>query len=74
VLVASFLGLGAVGAGLVGEFIPVWFPRADVTLWENAFGRLMTAGYFGFFVFLWVYTRFDLERTNPMPERVSSET
>lgn len=74
VLVTSFVGLGAVGAGFVGEVIPQWFPRADVTRWDNAFGRLMTAGYFGFFAFLWVYTRFDLEKTRPVPERVRSET
>ena len=45
---------------------------ADVTAWENIFGRLMVGGYFGFFVFLWVYTRFGFERTRPTPRRVSS--
>ena len=71
--VASFLGLGAVGAGVTAQVIPTWFPGADVTTWENAFGRLMTAGYFGFFVFLWGYTRFGLEKTRALPERVSPE-
>lgn len=52
VFAASFLGLGAVGSGLVDEAITAWFPRANVTLWESAFGCLMTACYFGFFVFL----------------------
>jgi ubiquinol-cytochrome c reductase cytochrome b subunit len=73
VFVLSFLGLGAVGAGITAELIPAWLPGADVTTWENAFGRTMMAGYFGFFVFLWVYTRFGLEKTRPVPERVRGE-
>jgi ubiquinol-cytochrome c reductase cytochrome b subunit len=71
VLVCSFLGLGMVGAGVTAEVIPAWFPAADATAWENAFGRLMVAGYFGFFAFLWAYTRFGLERTRPVPGRVT---
>jgi ubiquinol-cytochrome c reductase cytochrome b subunit len=71
VLVVSFLSLGAVGAGVTAELIPEWFPSADVTTWENAFGRLMTLGYFGFFIFLWVYTHFGFEKTKPVPERVT---
>jgi ubiquinol-cytochrome c reductase cytochrome b subunit len=71
VLVCSFLGLGLVGAGVTAELIQAWFPGADVTTWENAFGRLMVAGYFGFFVFLWGYTRFGFERPKPVPERVT---
>jgi ubiquinol-cytochrome c reductase cytochrome b subunit len=70
VLVCSFFGLGLVGAGVTAEAIPAWFPGADVTTWENAFGRLMVMGYFGFFAFLWVYTRFGLERPGLVPERV----
>jgi len=27
--------------------------------------------YFGFFVFLWVYTYFGWEKTKPVPERVT---
>jgi len=73
VFVASFLGLGAVGAGVTAEVVARWFPGADVTSWENAFGRLMTAGYFGFFVFLWIYTRYGLERTRPLPPRVTPD-
>jgi ubiquinol-cytochrome c reductase cytochrome b subunit len=71
VLVFSFLALGMVGAGVTAELIPEWFPGADVTTWENAFGRLMVLGYFGFFVFLWIYTRFGFEKTKPVPERVT---
>jgi ubiquinol-cytochrome c reductase cytochrome b subunit len=71
VLVCSFLGLGLVGSGVTAEVIPAWFPGADVTTWENAFGRLMVTGYFGFFAFLWIYTRFGLERSKPVPGRVT---
>jgi ubiquinol-cytochrome c reductase cytochrome b subunit len=71
VFVASFLGLGLVGAGVVAGAIRAWFPDANVALWESAFGRLMVLGYFGFFVFLWIYTYFRFERTRPVPERVT---
>ncbi|HXE65487.1 MAG TPA: cytochrome bc complex cytochrome b subunit [Rhodanobacteraceae bacterium] len=71
VFVASFLGLGWVGAGVVANVIHATFPGANVTLWESVFGRLMVLGYFGFFVFLWIYTRFHFERTKPVPERLT---
>lgn len=72
VLVVAFLSLGLVGAGVTTEVIPLLLgPDADVTLWENLFGRVMTLAYFGFFVFLWVYTYFGFERTKPVPERVT---
>jgi len=63
-------GAGAVGAGVVAEVIPAWFGNVDVTFWENSFGRLWTLVYFGFFVFMWVYTRGGREKTRPVPERV----
>jgi ubiquinol-cytochrome c reductase cytochrome b subunit len=67
----SFIALGAVGAGVVAEVIPAWFgSHIDVTFWENSFGRLMTLIYFGYFVFLWIYTRGGREKTKPVPERV----
>ncbi|MDN3517396.1 cytochrome bc complex cytochrome b subunit [Aquisalimonas lutea] len=34
--------------------------------------RLGTVVYFGFFVFLFIYTAFGLEKTKPVPERVTS--
>ncbi len=34
-------------------------------------GRIFSVVYFGFFVFLWVYTYFGLEKTKPVPERVT---
>ncbi|EIL92932.1 MULTISPECIES: cytochrome b [Rhodanobacter] len=70
--VVSFIALGAVGAGITAEVIPVWFGDVDVTFWENLFGRLMTLVYFGFFAFLWVYTHFGWEKTKPVPERVTT--
>ena len=70
--VLSFFMLGAVGAGITAEVMPVWFGDIDVTFWENLFGRVMTLIYFGFFAFLWVYTYFGWEKTKPVPERVTT--
>jgi ubiquinol-cytochrome c reductase cytochrome b subunit len=70
--VLSFIMLGAVGAGVTAEVIPEWFGDVDVTFWENLFGRLMTLIYFGYFVFLWLYTRRGWETTKPVPERVTT--
>jgi len=68
----AFVLLGAVGAGVTAEVIPEWFGDVDVTFWENAFGRVMTLIYFGYFVFLWFYTRLGWEKTKPVPERVTT--
>jgi len=69
----SFFMLGAVGAGVSAETIPVWFGAdADVTTIENLFGRFWTLVYFGFFAFVWIYTHFGLEKTKPVPERVTT--
>ncbi|MFC4528461.1 cytochrome bc complex cytochrome b subunit [Dyella halodurans] len=65
----SFIGLALVGAGVVGEKLVEWVP-SDATFWENTFGRVMTAIYFGYFVFLWCYTHLGWEKTKPVPERV----
>jgi ubiquinol-cytochrome c reductase cytochrome b subunit len=70
--VLSFFGLGAVGAGITAEVIPKWFGNVDLTTYENAFGRVMTLLYFGFFAFLWAYTYFGWETTKPVPERVTT--
>ncbi len=73
VFAIAFLSLGLVGADVVAEAIPdLLGPKVDVTTWELAFGRIMTLAYFGFFVFLWVYTFFGLEKTKPVPERVTT--
>jgi len=71
IFVLAFIGLGAVGAGITAKVIPEWFGNVDLTTWENAFGRLMTIIYFGFFVFLWAYTHFGWEKTKPVPDRVT---
>jgi ubiquinol-cytochrome c reductase cytochrome b subunit len=69
----SFVMLGAVGAGVFAQLAPRWLgDGADVGAAENAFGRFWVAIYFGFFLFTWVYTRFGLERTRPLPDRVAS--
>jgi len=56
----SFVYLGKIGSG----------PGTDQM--ETYIGRVLTLCYFGFFIFLWVYTFFGLERTKPVPERVST--
>ncbi len=69
----SFIALGAVGAGVTAETIPLWFGAdANVTTIENLFGRFWLLVYFAFFAFLWVYTYFGFERTKPVPERVTA--
>jgi ubiquinol-cytochrome c reductase cytochrome b subunit len=69
----SFIMLAAVGAGVSAETIPKWFGAdADVTFIENLFGRFWTLVYFGFFAFIWVYTHFGMEKTRPVPERVTT--
>jgi ubiquinol-cytochrome c reductase cytochrome b subunit len=71
VFALSFVGLGLVGSGVGAEVIQAAFPGADVVVRENLFGRLMAGGYFGYFIFLWIYTGLGLERTRPLPQRVS---
>ncbi|MDE2156977.1 MAG: cytochrome b, partial [Xanthomonadaceae bacterium] len=70
--VLAFFGLGAVGTDLTAELIPRLFGNVDVTFWENLFGRSMVAIYFGYFVFLWLYTHLGWEKTKPVPERVTT--
>jgi ubiquinol-cytochrome c reductase cytochrome b subunit len=70
--VLAFFGLGAIGTDITAELIPELFGNVDVTFWENLFGRLMTLIYFGYFVFLWLYTHLGWEKTKPVPERVTT--
>ncbi|WP_440221729.1 cytochrome b [Dokdonella sp. MW10] len=60
VLGVCFVWLGKIGAG----------PGTDPV--ETVIGRILTAAYFGFFAFLFVYTHFGFEKTKPVPERVTS--
>jgi ubiquinol-cytochrome c reductase cytochrome b subunit len=71
--VLAFLGLVMIGT----DYTDVLFPKLfgadiDMTAWDNAFGRVMTLIYFGFFVFLWLYTHLGWEKTKPVPERVTT--
>ncbi len=59
VLGISFVWLGKIGSG----------PGTDPI--ETIIGRFLTAAYFGFFIYLWVYTAFGFEKTKPVPERVT---
>ncbi|HET7778060.1 MAG TPA: cytochrome bc complex cytochrome b subunit [Rudaea sp.] len=69
----TFVLFGAIGAGKSGEWIPEIFgPAADVSGIEMHFGWLLLLIYFGFFLFLWVYTHFGYEKTKPVPERVTT--
>jgi ubiquinol-cytochrome c reductase cytochrome b subunit len=68
-----FILLAAIGADLTpGWIVSIFGPNADITTIENLFGRTLVVLYFAFFAFLWVYTFFGLEKTKPVPERVST--
>ena len=71
--VLAFLGLVMIGTDFTDELFPKLFGAdIDMTAWDNAFGRVMTLIYFGFFVFLWLYTHLGWEKTKPVPERVTT--
>ena len=71
--VLAFLGLVMIGTDFTDDLFPKLFGSdIDITAWDNAFGRVMTLIYFGFFVFLWLYTHLGWEKTKPVPERVTT--
>jgi ubiquinol-cytochrome c reductase cytochrome b subunit len=71
--VLAFFGLVLIGTDSTADLIPMLFgASADVTSIENLFGRVMVLIYFGFFVFLWLYTHLGWEKTKPVPERVTT--
>lgn len=71
--VLAFLGLVMIGTDFTDELFPKLFGSTiDITAWDNVFGRVMTLVYFGFFVFLWLYTHLGWEKTKPVPERVTT--
>lgn len=73
VFVLAFFGLVLIGTDSTAELIPMLFGSSvDVTAIENLFGRVMVLIYFGFFVFLWLYTHLGWEKTKPVPERVTT--
>ncbi len=68
-----FILLAAIGADLTpGWIVSIFGPDADITTIENLFGRTLVVLYFAFFAFLWAYTFFGLEKTKPVPERVTT--
>ncbi|TAM14472.1 MAG: cytochrome bc complex cytochrome b subunit, partial [Rhodanobacter sp.] len=72
VFVLSFFCLMALGMDLTDEYFPRIFGSGiDLTTWDNVFGRFWTLVYFGYFVFLWLYTHLGWEKTKPVPERVT---
>jgi ubiquinol-cytochrome c reductase cytochrome b subunit len=73
VFVIAFLCLMVIGMDLTDEYLPrIFGADIDITLWDNVIGRVMTLAYFGFFVFLWLYTHLGWEKTKPVPERVTT--
>ncbi|MEO8810027.1 MAG: cytochrome bc complex cytochrome b subunit [Rhodanobacter sp.] len=73
IFVISFLSLALIGTDLSDVLFPALFGSGiDITTWDNTFGRIMTVAYFGFFVFLWFYTRLGWEKTKPVPDRVTT--
>ena len=71
--VLAFFGLMLIGTDSTAELIPMLFgANSDVTGIENFFGRTMVLIYFGYFVFLWLYTHLGWEKTKPVPERVTT--
>ncbi|MFT4255654.1 MAG: cytochrome bc complex cytochrome b subunit [Pseudoxanthomonas sp.] len=59
VFAISFVWLGKIGNG----------PGTDIV--ETYIGRVLTVLYFGYFIFLWVYTKFGFEKTKAVPDRVT---
>lgn len=57
-VILSYLGLQAPSNTYFGVTVTVW-------------AQIWTAVYFGFFVFLWVYTYFGFEKTKHVPNRVN---
>ena len=73
IFVLAFFGLALVGTDLTVVLFPKLFgSNIDVNAWDIVFGRLMTALYFGFFVFLALYTHLGWEKTKPVPDRVTT--
>ena len=71
--VLAFIGLAMIGTDMTDELFPKLFGQdIDITAWDNVFGRVLVLIYFGFFVFLWLYTHLGWEKTKPVPERVTT--
>jgi ubiquinol-cytochrome c reductase cytochrome b subunit len=70
--VIVFLLLGSIGADVMPGWLGlIYGSNAEAIVSTNLLlARTLTLLYFAFFVFLWVYTFFGLEKTKPVPERV----
>lgn len=69
-----YRGLGfkvALGLFLLSFVILGYLGLMPATGIYTMIARVCTAIYFGYFAFLWVYTFFGLEKTKPVPERVT---
>lgn len=70
-----YRGLGyKVGLALftLSFIVLTWSGSKSPTGLPVLLGQIFTVVYFGYFVFLWVYTYFGFEKTKPVPERVTS--
>jgi len=65
IFVLAFIGLGFLGMQRPSD---VFFGLS-----AKSWAQIGTLCYFGFFIFVWVYTFFRLEKTKPVPERVSDK-
>lgn len=68
----AFVCLGLIGYDIASGVILDLAPHTDVTWWLHLLGYIFIVIYFGYFLFLWVYTFFGLERPKPVPERVTT--
>ncbi|MBK5944421.1 cytochrome b [Halorhodospira halophila] len=69
-----YRGLGfkiALTAFTVSFLVLTWAGMEAPTGLPMLLSQISTVIYFGFFVFLWVYTYYGFEKTKPVPERVT---
>ncbi|WP_290649402.1 cytochrome bc complex cytochrome b subunit [Aquisalimonas sp.] len=62
----------ALGLFAVGFILLTYLGTQPATAMNVIMSRIGSVIYFGYFIFLFVYTAFGLERTKPLPERVTS--
>ncbi|MCP1673873.1 ubiquinol-cytochrome c reductase cytochrome b subunit [Natronocella acetinitrilica] len=62
------IALGLFAAAFV---LLTWLGTEPAGSWNIILSRVGTLIYFGYFIFLFVYTFFNLEQTKPVPERVT---
>ena len=73
IFVIAFFSLALIGTDSTDVLFPKLFgSHIDINTWNNVFGRIMTVVYFGFFVFLWLYTHLGWEKTKRVLDRVTT--